>query len=189
MNSRTIHFISLGLIIGVATAYVYAAYQSQTRRAAEVEAVLATTASANAGHDMENPEEMIALYEQALAMNPGNQELMFSYGELLFELGRYPDAANWFGRVAAMSPNNTTTGLAYGTALYGSGQVGAAIEEFERVLTIDPEETLALRNLVLLHLEQPRNIAAAENALRRIEEIDPNYEALPTLRDRLAAAR
>jgi tetratricopeptide (TPR) repeat protein len=173
----------------VATAYIYTAYQSQTRRAAEVEAALAATAGANAGHDIENPEEMIGLYEQALAMNPGNQELMFSYGELLFDLGRFPEAATWFGRVAALSPNDTMTALAYGTALYGSGQVGTAIEEFERVLTINPEDTLALRNLVLLHLEQPRNIPAAENALRQIEEIDPNYDALPTLRDRLAAAR
>lgn len=189
MNSRTVHLVALGLIVGVAGAYIYAAYQSQTRRAAQAEAALATTASRTAGHDGDSPEEMAALYEQALAMNPGNQELMFAYGELLFDLGRYPEAATWFGRVAALSPNNPTIGLAYGTALYGSGRVSEATDEFERVLTINPNETLALHNLVLLHLEQPRDIAAAENALGRIEEIDPNYDALPTLRDRLTAAR
>jgi tetratricopeptide (TPR) repeat protein len=122
-------------------------------------------------------------------MNPGNQELMFNYGTLLFELGRYSEAAEWLGQVSAESPNDTTMGIAYATSLYGSGRVGEAIAEFERVLRVDPNDTLALHNLILAHLETPRNVPAAETALRRLEDVDPAYAALPTLRSRLAAAR
>ena len=49
----------------------------------------------------------------------------------------------------------------------------------------DPKHMATLHNMVIVHLED-RNFPAAEQTLKHMEEIDPKYEGLASLRQRLA---
>ncbi len=190
LDTRTVHWILLGVIAGSAAAYVYANYRTHGARLAEVREIQSAAApeSADAHADV-TEQEMLELFARALAVSPGDPELLSRYATYLFEIARYAESAEWFARLMEITPDDATMRTAYATALYGSGRVGDAIEEYQRALETDPSQTLALQNLVLAYLERPPNIAAATDALERLETIDPSYEALPTLRSRLDRAR
>lgn len=190
LNSKTIHFILLGVIVGSTAAYIYGSYGSHQRQlAAAGDGLNASAAAMPEGHPDFSEQEMLDLFDQALAVSPNDPELLSRYATYLFSIGRYPDSVDVFRQLLEITPNDATMRTAHATALYGSGRVGDAIAEYQRALEIDPEQTLALHNLVLAYLEPPRNVEAAAETLSRLERIDPAYEALPILRSRLATAR
>ena len=190
LNSKTIHLILLGVIVGAAGAYVYSSYQANLLRQAEAAAILdAGGFGIGEAHPSVTEQEMLGLFADRLALSPNDPELLSRYATYLFSIERYTESVQWFQRLLELTPNDATMRTARATALYGSGRVGDAIDEYQRALELDPEQTLALHNLVLAYLEPPRNVEAAASALGRLESIDPTYTALPTLRDRLRSAR
>lgn len=190
LDSRTVHWVLLGVIAGSAAAYVYANYRIHGARLDELRNTqnAAVSESTDAHADV-TEQGMLELFARALAISPDDPELLSRYATYLFEIGRYAESANSFARLMEITPEDATMRTAYATALYGSGRVGDAIEEYRRALETDPSQTLALHNLILAYLERPPNVAAAAAALERLETIDPSYEALPTLRSRLERAR
>lgn len=190
LNSKTIHFILLGVIAGSAAAYIYGSYRTHLQRQAAVEeAFSARVLTDTQEHPDFAEEEMLDLFAQALILSPNDPELLSRLATYLFSIGRYAESVDWFTRLLEITPDDATMRTAHATALYGNGRVGDAIEEYRRALELDPFQTLALHNLVLAYLEPPRNIEDAAAALGRLESIDPTYDALPTLRNRLATAR
>jgi len=199
LNSKTVHLVVLGLIVGAAAAYIFSSYQTNMVRLAEADAMVsAASGSGGSGgvgagvaedHPSVSEQEMLDLFSQALAVSPNDPELLSRFAAYLFSIERYAEAVEWFERLTGLTPDDATIRTGLATALYGSGRVSEAIQQFERALEIEPEQTLALHNLVLAYLEQPRDVEAAASALGRLESIDPSYTALPTLRERLATAR
>ena len=190
INSKTIHLILLGVIVGATVAYIYSSYQADSLRQAEAAAILgAGGVRSGEAHPSVTEQEMLGLFAEALALSPNDPELLSRYATYLFSIERYAESVQLFQRLLEWTPDDASTRIALATALYGNGRVGAAIDEYQRVLELDPEQTLALHNLILAYLEPPRNVEAAASALGRLEAIDPAYTALPTLRDRLVSAR
>jgi len=190
LNSKTIHLVLLGVIVGATVAYVYSSYQANSLRQAEAAAILdAAGVGIGEAHPSVTEQEMLGLFAEALEFGPDDPELLSRYATYLFSIEQYAESVEWFQRLLELTPNDATMRTAFATALYGNGRVGDAIDEYQRALELDPEHTLALHNLVLAFLEPPRNVEAAASALGRLESIDPTYTALPTLRDRLRSAR
>ena len=190
LNSKTIHLVLLGVIVGAGVAYIYSSYQTNLLRLAEAESIVGTGGlGAGEVHPSVTEQEMQDLFAEALRLSPNDPELLSRYASYLFSIEQYRESVQWFERLLDLTPNDATMRTALATALYGSGRVSDAIAEFERALELDPGQTLALHNLVLAYLEPPRNVEAAARALGRLESIDPSYAALPTLRDRLGSAR
>ena len=192
-NSKNIHLALLGIILGSAVAYVYGSYRIESERRAATEEILASSAivdtNAPEGHPEVDEADMLALFDAALAREPNNSELLARYAEFLFSLQRYNEGVDWFERALALTPEDATLRTTMAMALYRIGRTDDAIREFQRALNTDPNQALALHNLALAFLEAKSDVPSAENALRRIEVIDPNYSGLGSLRERVAAAR
>ncbi len=187
-SARNIHVALLGLILGSATAYVFGTYQSESRRSAEAAQLTESLAAAPADHSEVTDEEMLALFDQALAENPNNAELKTRYGNFLFNLRRYGEAVDVYRLVLEDTPDDPVVRTDMGTALYNLGRVDEAMANYERALESDPGNVLALHNVAIAQLESLDDVPAAEKTIRRIESIDPNYPGLGTLRGRLAGA-
>ena len=177
-NARSVHVALLGLILGSATAYVYGTYQSESRRSAEAAQLTESLAAASADHSEVTDEEMLALFDQALAENPNNAELKTRYGNFLFNLRRYGEAVDMYRLVLENTPDDPVVRTDLGTALYNLGRVDEAMANYERALASDPGNVLALHNVAIAQLESLDDVAAAETTIRRIESIDPNYPGL-----------
>jgi tetratricopeptide (TPR) repeat protein len=183
-TSRNIHFAILGIILGATSGYILAFYQVQTT-------LPRPTANASPRTPQNHPEvtneQITALFKQALEKNPNQPELMTRYANFLFDSGKYSEAADWFQKVLALQPNDLNVRTDMATALWNTGQRDRAMGEYRKALTADPKHMPTLHNLFVAELDGDHNTKAAADILKRMEEIDPKYSDLPTLKKRLAA--
>jgi Flp pilus assembly protein TadD len=183
-SSRNIHFAILGIILGATSGYIFAFYQVESSTPRTLPAA-AQSSKVPQGHPDVSNEQLLAMFKEALAKNPNDPTLLTRYANFLFDLGRFTEAVDWFSRVAAMQPNNLDVRTDLGTALWNAGQKEKAMAEYQRILQADPKHIATLHNLAVVHLGE-RDFAAAERVINQIEAIDPKYEGLPSLKQRLA---
>ncbi len=189
-SAKNIHIGLLGIILGAASAYIYASHQAEARRAVAAEQALEAFQERSAAeHPDISDQEMLALFDQALAANPNDPELMTRYGNFLYNLGRFPEAVGFYRKVLVSNPGDAQVRTDMATALYNMGLNEDAIAEYRAAIETDPNQIMALHNLIIAWLESTGDVTAAEATLRRIEQIDPNYPGLVTLRQRIATAR
>jgi tetratricopeptide (TPR) repeat protein len=182
-SSRNIHFAVLGIILGATTGYIFAFYQAH--RSVPRTAPGAQSSNLPQGHPDVSNDELLTMFKQALEKNPNNPELMTKYANFLFDLGRFNESVEWFGKVAAIQPDNLDVRTDLATALWNAGQREKAMAEYEGILRSDPKHIATLHNLAIVHFGE-RDFAAAERVIQRIEAADPNYEGLQSLKNRLA---
>lgn len=185
-NSRNIHFAILGLIIGAASGYILAFYQVQSAIPRTVSANTANTGSnVPDGHPNVSNDQLLAMFKEALQKNPDDTTLITRYANFLFDLGKFSEAVDWFQKVVGQQPDNLDVKTDLGTALWNAGQKDKAMATYQQILKKDPKHMATLHNIVIVHLEE-RDFAAAEQTLKKMEEIDPKYEGLDPLKKRLA---
>jgi Flp pilus assembly protein TadD len=181
-SSRNIHFAILGIILGATSGYIFAFYQVQSAMPRAV------PSRQTQGHPDVNNGQLLAMFKEALAKNPNDTTLMTRYANFLFDMGKFTEAVDWFQKVLALQPGNLDVRTDLGTALYNAGQKEKAMAEYQAALKVDPKHITTLHNLVIVDLEE-RNIPAAEQVLKQMEEIDPKYDGLEPLRKRLAEVK
>jgi tetratricopeptide (TPR) repeat protein len=181
-SSRNIHFAILGIILGASTGYIFAFYQVQSSTPRTPPS--SQGSNMPQGHPNVNNEQLLGMFKAALAKNPNDTTLMQRYANFLFDLGRFNEAVEWFGKVLEVQPNNLDTRTDLGTALWNAGQKDKAMAQYQQILKVDPKHIATLHNLVIVHFEE-RNFTAAEQVLKQIEAIDPKYEGLEPLKKRL----
>jgi Flp pilus assembly protein TadD len=187
-SSRNIHFAILGIILGSIAGYVFAFYQAYS-----MSPVPAPTESAAASSAEEHPdisdEQMLALFKGAIERNPDNPELMTRYANFLFDLQRYAESVEWYRKIVALQPTNIELRTNLATALYNMGRVDEAMAEYQNSLAVDPRHMFTLHNMFIVYIDNKKDFAAAESVLKKMEQIDPAYEGLPALRQKLAEDR
>ena len=185
-SSRNIHFAILGIILGGTLGYIFAFYQVQASMPAPVppSAASGSNSSAPAGHPNVSPDQILAMFKEALAKNPNDTTLMTKYANFLFETGKFSEAVTWFEKVVALQPNSPDAKTDFGTALWNAGEKDKAMVQYQAALKIDPKHMPTLHNLAIVY-EEDHKFPEAEKTLKQMEAIDPKYEGLDTLRKRL----
>jgi Tfp pilus assembly protein PilF len=188
-SSRNIHFAILGIILGASAGYVYAFYNAQKTQAA-VPALSESQAQGEvpAGHPGVNNDDMLATMQKAVETDPNSPDVVSRYAMALFEAGRIEEAEKWFAKGVELAPNDTDARSMYGLALWQLGKIDAAETQLETTLKIDPANIPGLHGLVRLSL-QKGDLAKAEQTIRKLESVEPNYPQLADLKSRLNAAR
>ncbi|PYR97901.1 MAG: hypothetical protein DMG16_22920 [Acidobacteria bacterium] len=181
-SSRNIHFAILGIILGATSGYILAFYQVQASMAPAVSR--SQGSNLPSGHPNVSNEQVLAMFKAALEKNPNDTTLMTKYANFLFDLGRAPEAVEWFQKVVALQPQNADARTDLATALWNAGQKDKAMTEYQTALSIDPKHMATLHNLVIVYTED-RNFPAAEKTLKQMEGLDPKYQGLETLKARL----
>lgn len=178
-SSRNIHFAILGIILGASTGYIFAFYQVQSS--------MPRTAppSQDASHPDVTNDQLLGMFKEALAKSPNDLTLITRYANFLFDLGRFNESVEWFGKAAAAQPTNLDVRTDLGTALWNAGQKEKAMAEYRQILQADPKHMATLHNLAIVHLGE-RDLAAAQQVIKQIESFDPKYEGLDSLKKRLA---
>jgi Tfp pilus assembly protein PilF len=100
-TSRNIHFAILGIILGASSGYILAFYQVQESMPAPP--ARSSQASQAAQPDI-TTEELLAMFEKAMAKNPNNPELLTRYGGFLADIGRRGEAEKVLKQVEAIDP-------------------------------------------------------------------------------------
>jgi adenylate cyclase len=88
-------------------------------------------------------EELLAITDRALALDPTLPEAYAARGEGLANSGRRVEAAQAFERALELDPNNYDANLAYARFCVTEGKFEKAIELFTRALELQPDDCQA----------------------------------------------
>jgi tetratricopeptide (TPR) repeat protein len=186
-SSRNIHFAILGIILGAAIGYVFAFYQA-TAAAPPAPPPLSAAAGSTSGlpsnHPEVNDEQMLALLQKAAEDSPNQPEVLSRYANELFNVGRMQESADWYAKVVALKPNDTDSRSLYGAVLFRIGKKAEAKAQLQTALDQDPNHVPSLHGMFLIALDS-RDFKRASEIVKKIEKVEPSYEALPSLKRRL----
>jgi tetratricopeptide (TPR) repeat protein len=117
------------------------------------------------------PEEAIAAYRQAAALQPKDAEPHLAAGQLLEKQNKFSDAADEYKQAAALDPtSDALTGLAN---LYMRGRQFPQAEEYLRqVVAAHPEQAAA-------HIQLGRVLAAEQKNDPAVEELQTGAKLAP----------
>jgi adenylate cyclase len=118
-------------------------------------------------------DELLAITDRALALDPNLPEAYAARGEALANSNRRPEAVAAYERALELDPNNYDANLAYARFCVTEGQFERAIELFTRALEIQPDDYQAPLLLQTVYCSLGRveeSIKYAHLGLKRAEE-------------------
>ena len=118
-------------------------------------------------------EQALALFEQALSLEPEHFPALYSIGLSLSRTGRLHEALDYFSRAVAAQPDAAIGHFALGKALQDLGLVEAALAAFEKSIEIDPQFMQAHNSKAAL-LQAANRHHDALTTLVKASEINPN---------------
>jgi tetratricopeptide (TPR) repeat protein len=118
--------------------------------------------------------EAIALFQEALRIEPDNADAHNHLGASLMGQGRLPEAIGHFERALLLRPNYAEAHNGLAIALFGLGKVPEAIGHFEQAVLLRPDYAEAHYNLGLALMEQGR-LPEAIGHFEQAVLLRPNY--------------
>ena len=128
----------------------------------------------NLHRELDQLDEAIACYRQALQVRPDYADAGNNLGNALTERGLYEEAAESFQRALQARPDFADAHNNLGNALKKLGRLDEAVAAHCRALEIKPDFAEAHYNLGNAYKEQ-RNFDAAVECYQRALEVNPSY--------------
>lgn len=188
LSSRNIHFTILGIILGASTGYVFAFYKADKAQTPPSLSESQTQGEVPAGHPEVNNDQMLEAMKKAVEADPTQPEIVGRYAMALFDAGRVDEAETWFAKAVELDPSSTDARSMYGLSLWQMGKTAAAEAQLEATLKLDPGNIPGLHGLVRLNIDK-KDFSKAEQLIKKIESVEPNYPQTADLKKRLEAAR
>ena len=141
------------------------------------------------GHPPIDRAAILARLEEAAAKSPNSPDACLQLADFLYDQKEYGKAIEWYQRGLAVAPKNVDARTDLGTALFYSGRAQDALHEYAKSLAIDPTHQPTLLNSIVVNLEGTHDVAAAQKAWERLQQVNPNNPALAGLRQQIDSAR
>jgi len=149
----------------------------------------ATPSGLPQGHPPIDNGLIIKQLQEEAQQNPKDPDIPLKLANFLYDQRQYPQAIEWYQKSLALNPKNVNAHTDLGTAYYYAGQSSEALKQYNQSLAIDPDHKPTLLNVIVVNLEGTHDIAAAQRAWDRLHDLDPSNPALPSLKQKLNAAR
>ena len=100
--------------------------------------------------------------------NPGDAVTRVQLGNLYFDAGRFPEAAEWYEAALKIHPKDVNASTDLGIAYYYMNQPDKALQQFDRSLTIEPKHTKTLLNIGIVRAFGKQDLKGASDAWQRV---------------------
>jgi len=122
-------------------------------------------------------EEAIALYQDALNVEPGHAEAQYRLGEALARLGEHAQAIDAWKTVLDKDVRNTRLHYNMGVAFDALGKLKEASQSYQMALSLDPGNVRAMNNLGCALARQGRSDEALD-VFQRAVTLEPSDAVL-----------
>lgn len=113
--------------------------------------------------------------------NPNDFKSRITLGNIYYDKGKYKEAIKWYEEALKIDSQNTDLLVDIG-ACYQEEDPLKSIEYFDKALSIDPDKQQALYNKVIVYLFNLKNIEAAEENIKILEDKYPNFSMLEQIK-------
>ena len=196
MSRENILFAIIGLLLGFIVGFMFASSMSQK---AAMPALAGSAQGLPADHPpvggaqgaAPNPQAMQAQVQASIekARNePQNFEAQIAAADLYYQIQRYDQAIEFLLRANQLQPADYRTVVILGMVNLDAGHFETAEKWYRAAMKMKDDDTMVLAGLSEATL-QKGDAKAAEEAIAKLEKVDPTSQDLPRFRDKLATLK
>jgi len=138
-----------------------------------------------------DPQAVFAQVQEAMKQaraQPNNFEAQVTAAKLEYQIQRYDDAVKFLLVANQIKPDNYETLAMLGEANMDGGHFDAAEKWYRAALVKKPDDLPALDGFCAVLLSEGK-AKEAEDAINRLEKLDPTNQDLPQFREKLASLK
>ena len=188
MTRDNLLFAIIGLLLGFIIGFMFHSSMSQR---APVGATTATGQSLPADHPQaqptRDPKQVFAEVQASIAQaknEPKNFDAQLKAAELYYQIQRYDSAIEFLQKANELRPDDYSTLVALGLVNLDAEHYDASQKWYRAALAKKPDDVPVLAGMCAAALGKG-DAKAAEQAIARLEKVDPNAQDLPQFRDKL----
>jgi tetratricopeptide (TPR) repeat protein len=195
MTRENLLFAIIGTLLGFIIGFMFASSMSQ--KMATTSPATASTqglpadhppvGSNTAGDPQAMRAEVTASIEKART-EPKNFEAQVKAAELYYQIQRYDQAIEFLLKANQLQPTDYRTVVILGMVNLDAGHFDIAEKWYRAAMKMKNDDVMVLSGLAAATL-QKGDAKAAEDAIAKLEKVDPNSQDLPQFRDKLAALK
>jgi tetratricopeptide (TPR) repeat protein len=131
----------------------------------------------------------IKALSEALDQDPNDATALIRLANLYHDSGKWEQAVEYYGRLLAIRPSDVNARTDMAICMRRMDQTDQAMAQFRTSLTYDPNHWQTWLNLGIVSLFDQNDTDTAAEAFTKLEELNPEFEALPRLKEALRTAR
>lgn len=195
MTRENILFTIIGLLLGFIVGFMFASSMSQK---AALQPATASTQALPADHppvggdqNATNQQGMLTEVQQTIEKarsEPDNFDAQVKAAELYYRIQRFDKAIEFLLKANQLKPTDYQTVVTLGVANLDAGHYDTAEKWYRVAMKMKSDDVMVLAGLAMATLQRG-DAKAAEDAIAKLEKVDPNSEDLPQFRDRLASLK
>lgn len=195
MTRENLLFAIIGTLLGFIIGFMFASSMSQ--KMATTSPATASTqglpadhppvGSNTAGDPQAMRAEVTASIEKART-EPKNFEAQVKAAELYYQIQRYDQAIEFLLKANQLQPTDYRTVVILGMVNLDAGHFDIAEKWYRAAMKMKNDDVMVLSGLAAATL-QKGDAKAAEDAIAKLEKVDPNSQDLPQFRDKLATLK
>jgi tetratricopeptide (TPR) repeat protein len=198
MSRENLLFAIIGILLGFIVGFMFASSMSQKQASQQLAAASQGALPADhppiggdQGQSTPDPQAMRAQVNSQLekAKNePNNFDAQVQAAELYYQIQRYDQAIEFLLKANSIKPTDYQTVAALGVVNLDAGHYDQAEKWYRAAMKMKSDDVVVLSGLAAATLEKG-DAKAAEDAIAKLEKVDPNSQDLPQFRDKLASLK
>lgn len=194
MSRENLLFAIIGILLGFIVGFMFASSMSQK---SAMQQATASSQAMPADHPPvgaqgnQDPQavraEVSASLEKARS-EPNNFEAQVKAAELYYQIQLYDQAIEFLLKANQLKPTDYRTVVILGMVNLDAGHFDTAEKWYRVAMKMKQDDVMVLAGLAAATL-QKGDAKAAEDAIAKLEKVDPNAQDLPNFRDRLASLK
>jgi len=140
-----------------------------------------------AGNPAGMQQEVMASIEKARS-EPKNFDAQLKAAQLYYQIQRYDQAIEFLLKANQLQPTNYQTVAGLGMVNLDAGHYDVAEKWYRAAIKMKPDDVMVLSGLCAATL-QKGDANAAQDAIAKLEKVDPNSQDLPQFREKLASLK
>ncbi len=196
MTRENLLFAIIGILFGFIVGFMFASTMSQ-KSASTIPATAVASQNLPADHPpvganaAGNPagmqQEVMASIEKARS-EPKNFDAQLKAAQLYYQIQRYDQAIEFLLKANQLQPTNYQTVAGLGMVNLDAGHYDVAEKWYRAAIKMKPDDVMVLSGLCAATL-QKGDANAAQDAIAKLEKVDPNSQDLPQFREKLASLK
>jgi tetratricopeptide (TPR) repeat protein len=108
--------------------------------------------------------------------NPTDAVTRAQLGDMYFDAGRFPEAAQWYEAALKIEPKNANVSTDLGISYYYMNQSDKALAQFDQSLSVDPKHAKTLLNIGIVRAFGKGDLKGAADAFQQVVNVAPSSE-------------
>jgi cytochrome c-type biogenesis protein CcmH/NrfG len=179
-----------GVFFGLLVGWIIGSQQGTARSAPVTSAPPVAQAQASAQPQAASLDEARATaLKQTAQQSPADVTSRVELGNMYFDAGRYPEAADWYQQALRINPRDANVSTDLGIAYYYMNDPDKALAQFDTSLKIDPKHAKTLMNIGIVRAFGKQDLKGASEVWQRILDVAPASEEARAARQALDGIR